>query len=164
MGSLREQALKRNQRLKEVVKVDRRLLEACEELRYTVEHPSESADIIMAKGVYRKKDEDAIMTAKVDGVVIGYKVKKSSILEISPYFDRYCYIRTPDHRLSDLSDKQLAVIKYTVLEAFFEPQQGSVDTEVIGDGAILMKQRFMVALPYKFQDATIQVPGNYRSH
>jgi hypothetical protein len=162
LGSVREQAFKRNQRIKEVVKLDRRLLEACEELRYTVEHSGKDADIILAGGIFRNKDPERIMTVKVDGVEIGYKVKQCSVLEINPYYDRYCYIKTPDHRLSDLTDKQLAVIKFTVLEAFFEPQQGGIDTEVIGDGAILMKQRFMVAFTYKFQDATIQVPGNYR--
>lgn len=162
MGSLtREQRIERNKRLKEVIKPDKRLLEACNELRYTVEHPNENSEILIAKGVYRKKDPEAIMTVKVDGVVVGYKVKPSSPLEINPYFDRYCYIRTPEHRLSDLSDKQLAVIKFTVLEAFFEPQQGNIHTEIIGDGAILLTQRFMVVFPVKFQDATIQVPREY---
>ncbi|MEN6423305.1 MAG: hypothetical protein ABFD76_15300 [Smithella sp.] len=162
MGSLkREKLLAKNKRMKEVVKLDRRLLDACEELRYTVEHPDKEADIIMSGGVFRTKDTERIMTVKVDGVEIGYKVKPSSSLEINPYFDRYCYIRTPEHRLSDLTDKQLAVIKFTVLEAFFEPQQGGINTEVIGDGAILLKQRFMVVFAHKFQDATIQVPGNY---
>ena len=157
----RDERLKRNLRLKEVVKPDKRLLEACEELRYTVEHPNKEADIILAGGIFRTKDPERIMTVKVDGVVVGYKVKPSSALEINPYFDRYCYIKTPGHRLQDLSDKQLAIIKFTVLEAFFEPQQGDIHTEVIGQGAILMKQRFMVVFARKFQDATIQVPVSY---
>lgn len=162
MGRLtREQRLERNKKLKEVIKPDKRLLEACEELRYVVEHPNENSEILMANGLYRKKDEEAIQTIKVDGVVVGYKVKPSSILEMNPYYDRYCYIRTPEHRLRDLSDKQLAVIKHTVLEAFFEPQQGEIHTEVIGEGAILLKQRFMVVFQRKFQDSTIQVPKEY---
>jgi hypothetical protein len=157
----REQHLKRNQRLKEIIKPDARLLEACNDLRYTVEHPNENSDILMAHGVYRKKDEEAIQAVKIDGVVIGYKVKPCSALEINPYFDRYAYVRMPDHRLTDLSDSQLAAIKLALLEAFFEPQQGEVHVEVIGMGALLMWQRFMVTFPVKLQDATIQVPGSF---
>ncbi|HUN56231.1 MAG TPA: hypothetical protein VMU29_13855 [Smithella sp.] len=159
MGKLtREQKLERNKRLKEVIRPDSRLLEACNELRHMVENPSESADIIIAKGIYRKKDAEAIMSIECDGVVIGYKIKECSPLEINPYYDRYVYVRTPDYRLKDLSEKELAVIKFTVLEAFFEEQQGEIHVEVIGEGALLMWQRFMVVFPYKFQNATVQVP------
>lgn len=162
MGNLnREERLDRNKRLKEIIKPDARLLEACNELRYTVEHPNEDSEILMAQGLYRKKDPEAVMTVRVDGVVIGYKVKPCSILEGNPYFDRYCFIRVPDHRLTDLSDKQLAAIKFAVLEAFFEPQQGEVHAEVIGNGALMLWQRFMVVFPVKFQDATIQVPKEF---
>jgi hypothetical protein len=158
MGKLDREKLKRT---KEVVKLDGRLLEACTELRHTVEHPNESADIIIAKGIYRRKDPEAIMTIDCDGVVVGYKIKECSPLEINPYYDRYVYVRTPDYRLKDLSDKELAVIKFTVLEAFFEQQQGEIHVEVIGEGALLMWQRFMVAFAYKYQNATVQVPNKY---
>ena len=160
-GVKREQQLERNKRLKEILTPDKRLLEACNKLRNAVEHPNADSEIIMAQGVYRQKDPEAIMIVKVDGVVIGYKVKACSPLEINPYFDRYAYVRVPDHRLTDLSDKQLASIKVALLEAFFEPQQGEVKTEVIGNGAILLTQRFMVIFPVKFQDATIQVPQGF---
>ena len=159
MGRL--ERLAKNQKLKEVIKLDKRLLEACNDLRHQVEHPNEDSEILLQQGIYQRKNPEAIQTIRVDGVVVGYKVKESSALEINPYFDRYCYIRTPEHRLSDLTDKEMAVIKYTVLEAFFEPQQGGINTEIIGDGAIMMWQRFMVAFAYKFQDATIQVPRSF---
>lgn len=159
----REQRLKRNRKLKQVITLDGRLKEACDELRYFVEHPNKDKDIIIGQGIYRKKDPDAIMTITCDGVVVGYKVKPSSPLEINPYFDRYCYIRFPNHRLSDLSDKELATVKFTVLESFFEPQQGEIHQEIIGQGALLMWQRFMVVFPVKFQNATVQVPGSYKS-
>jgi hypothetical protein len=164
MGKLtREQRLERNKKLKEVIKPDGRLLEACTELRHTVEHPNQSADIMIAKGIYRKKDPDAIMTIECDGVVVGYKVKECSPIAINPYYDRYVYIRTPNYRLKDLSDKELAVIKFTVLEAFFEQQQGEIHVEVIGEGALLLWQRFMVAFAYKYQNATSFVPKEYVS-
>jgi len=149
MGKLDRDKMKRT---KEVVKLDGRLLEKCWELRHTVEHPNENADIIISKGIYRKKDPDAIMTIECDGVVVGYKIKECSPLEINPYYDRYVYVRTPNYRLKDLSDKQLAVIKFTVLDAFFEQQQGEIHIEVIGEGALLLWQRFMVAFPYKYQN------------
>jgi hypothetical protein len=162
MGSLtREQRLKRNNRLKEIIKPDKRLLEACEALRYTVEHPNADSEIMMAQGVYRKKDPGALMTAYVDGVVIGYKVKPCSPLAINPYFDRYAYVRVPEHRLTDLTDREMAAIKMAMLEAFFDTQQGEIKVEVIGDGALLMWQRFMVTFPVKFQQATIQVPQGF---
>ncbi len=47
MGKLNREKIKK---AKEVIKLDGRLLESCTELRHTVEHPNESADIIIAKG------------------------------------------------------------------------------------------------------------------
>ena len=110
----------------QIMKPDGRLLEACEDLRYAVEHPGERSDIIMQQGLYKQLDPEAIMTVKVDGVEVGYTVKPSSALEMSPYFDRYCYFKVPGHRLSDLSKKELAAIKTALLEAFFEVQQGEI--------------------------------------
>ena len=103
MGELNREKMRRT---KEVVKLDGRLLEVCNELRHAVEHPNQSADIIIAKGIYRKKDPDAIMTIECDGVVVGYKIKECSPLEINPYYDRYVYIRVPDYRLKDLSERE----------------------------------------------------------
>lgn len=163
MGLNREQQLKRNEQLKQVIEPDCRLLEACEALRYDVEHQGKDFDIMIGQGIYRKKNPDAIMTVQVDGVVIGYKIKECSPLVINPYFDRYCFVRFPNHRLQDLSDKELATVKFTCLEAFFEPQQGEVHHEVIGQGAILMWQRFQVAFAHKFQDATTFVPGSFNA-
>ncbi len=136
----------------QILKPDKRLLEACEQLRYAVEHPNEGSDIILQQGVYKQKDPEAIMTVKVDGVEVGYKVKECSKLEMSPYFDRYAYIKVPGHKLTDLSKREMAQIKTAVLEAFFEVQQGEVHVEVIGWDAILLWQRFMVAFPVKVRD------------
>ena len=162
-GMNREQRLERNKRLKEIIKPDKRLLEACESLRYAVEHPDVDSEIMLAKGVYKYRNPEAIMTTIVDGVVIGYKVKPCSPLAMNPYFDRYAYVRVPEHRLTDLSDKEMAAIKLAMLEAFFDTQQGEIKVEVIGDGALLMWQRFMVVFPVKFQQATIQVPQGYNA-
>ena len=151
-GMTRDQRVERNKRLKQVIRPEGRLFEACTELRHTVEHPNESADIIMAQGLYRKKDPEAIMTIECDGVVVGYKVKECSPLEINPYYDRFVYVRVPDYRLMDLSAEQLAAIKFTILDAFFEQQQGEIHVEVIGEGALLLWQRFMVAIPVQVSE------------
>jgi len=154
----REQYLAKNKRRKEIITLDFRLLEACHELRHAVEHPNREADIIMAGGLYRHKDPERIIAVEVNGVVIGYKVTPCSPLEINPYFDRYVYVRVPDYRLRDLSQNELAAIKFAVLETFFEQQQGEIKVEIIGEGAVLLWQRFMVIFPYKYQNATVQVP------
>jgi len=153
----RAKRLEKNKKLKQIIKPDRRLFEACEALRYAVEHPNEDSDIIMQQGVYRQKDPEAIMTVKVDGVEVGYKVKPSSALEMNPYFDRYAFFKVPGHRLSDLSDQEMASIKTALLEAFFEVQQGEINTEVIGWDAMLMWQRFQVAFPVKVGHSTVFV-------
>ena len=153
----RAKRLEKNKKLKQIIKPDRRLFEACEALRYAVEHPNEDSDIIMQQGVYRQKDPEAIMTVKVDGVEVGYKVKPSSALEMNPYFDRYAFFKVPGHRLSDLSDQEMASIKTALLEAFFEVQQGEINTEVIGSDAMMMWQRFQVAFPVKVGHSTVFV-------
>ena len=158
MSMNREQFLAKNKRRKEVITLDFRLLEACHDLRYRVEHPDREADIIMAGGLYRHKDPERIWGVKVDGVEIGYKVAPCSPLEINPYFDRYVYIRTPGYRMRDLSEMELAALKFAVLETFFQQQQGEIKVEIIGEGALLLWQRFMVIFPYKYQNATVQVP------
>ncbi len=147
------------ERHSKIILPDRRLLEACNALRYAVEHPNEESEIILQQGIYKHKDPEAIMVIKVDGVEIGYKVKPCSSLEISPYFDRYCYIKVPGHRLTDLSKREMSAVKTAVLTAFFEHQQGEVHVEVIGYDAILMWQRFMVAFPIKVADNFTVVPG-----
>ncbi len=154
----REERLERNKRLKQILKPDRRLFEACEQLRYAVEHPNESSDIILQQGIYKQKDPEAIMTVKVDGVTVGYKVKPSSALELSPYFDRYAFFKVEGHRLSDLTDAEMAAIKTALYEAFFEVQQGEIKEEVIGWDAMLIRQRFQVAFPVKVGSSTSFVP------
>jgi len=152
--------LKPNQ---QILKPDKRLLEACEQLRYAVEHPNERSDVIMQQGIYRQKDPEAIMTVKVDGVEVGYKVKPSSDLEMSPYFDRYVYFKVPGHRLSDLTKKELAAIKTALLEAFFEVQQGEIRVEVIGWDAMLFRQRFMVAFPVERSPGLRSIAGGFNA-
>lgn len=163
MGSVkREKRLKRNNKLKEVVKADGRLLEACMELRYEVEHPDKDADIVVAGGFFRRKDPEEIKAIEVDGLVVGYKIEPCSPLEMNVYFDRYVYVRAPGYRLSDFSLREIAIMKYSLYEAFFQPQQSQIHMEVIGQGAFLLWQRFMVVFAYKYQNATIQVPKEYK--
>ena len=155
MGSVRRK-LKPNQK---ILKPDKRLLAACEALRYAVEHPNERSEIILQQEIYKQTDPEAIMTIKVDGVEVGYKVKKSSPFEMSPYFDRYVYFRVVGHKLSDLGKEELSAIKTALLDGFFEVQQGSIKVEVIGWDAMLMRQRFMVAFAYEKNPNVISLVG-----
>jgi hypothetical protein len=159
MGGVRRE-LKPNQR---IIRPDKRLFEACEQLRYVVEHPNERSEIIMEQGIYKHKDPEAIMRVTVDGVTVGYKVKASSPLEISPYFDRYVYFKVPGHRLSDLTKAELSAIKTALLEAFFEVQQGQVQVEVIGWDAMLLRQRFMVAFPVERNPGLVSIAGGFNA-
>lgn len=149
-------SLKQNQ---QIMKPDGSILEACEDLRRAVEHPNERSDIIMQQGIYKQKDPEAIMTVKVDGVEVGYSVRQSSIVEMSPYFDRYVYFKVPDHKLSDLTKAELSAVKTALLEAFFEPQQGKIIVEVIGWDAMLLRQRFMVAFPIERNPGLVSIAG-----
>ena len=161
MGSVkRADQLRPNQR---ILTPDKRLLEACEDLRRTVEHPNERSEIIEQQGIYRQKDPEAIMTVKVDGVEVGYKVKPSSALEMSPYFDRYCYFKVPGHRLTDLTKAEMSAIKTALLEAFFEVQQGRIQMEVIGWDAMLLRQRFMVVFPVERNPNVISLVGGFNA-
>jgi len=150
--------LKPNQ---QIIRPDKRLLEACEALRHCVEHPNERSDIILQQGIYKQKDPEAIMTVKVDGVEVGYTVKPCSVLEMSPYFDRYVYFKVPGQKLSDLSKQELAAIKTAILEAFFEVQQGEIKVEVIGWDAMLLRQRFMVAFPVERSPGLVSIAGGF---
>ena len=155
MGSMRE--LKPNQ---QILKPDKRLLESCEALRYAVEHPNERSEIIMNQGIYKQKDPEAIMTVKVDGVEVGYKVKEASPLEMNPYFDRYVYVKVPGHRIGDLSKAETRAIMTAILETFFEPQQGKInEIEGLSFDSLGYWQRFAVAFPVRVSQSTIQVPG-----
>jgi hypothetical protein len=146
-----------------IMKPDGRLLEACEDLRRAVEHPNDRSDIILQQGIYKQNDPEAIMVIKVDGVEVGYKVKESSPLEMNPYFDRYCYFKVPGHRLSDLTKKELSAIKTALLEAFFEPQQGKIQVEVIGWDAMLLRQRFMVCFPVNTNPGLVSIAGGFNA-
>jgi hypothetical protein len=118
---------------KTILKPDIRLLDACIKLRHHVEHQGKDAS-------------DQIFTVKVDGVVIGYKVVESSPLIIDPYFTRYCLIKTPGYKQTELKARELAAIKTAVLEAFFEPQQGPISVKVINEETIEFSQVFMIAM------------------
>lgn len=144
-----------------ILNPDKRLLEACEQLRHAVEHPNEQSDIILQQGVYRQKDPEAIMTVKVDGVEVGYKVKPCSRIEMDPYFDRYAYLKVPGHRLVDLSSEEFKAIKAALFEAFFEPQQGKINVELIGWDALLMWQRFQVAFPIERNKNLVSIAGGF---
>jgi len=150
--------LKPNQ---QIIRPDKRLLEACEALRYAIEHPNERSEIIMQQGIYKQKDPEAIMTVTVDGVVVGYKVKSSSPIELCPYFDRYVFFKVPGHKLSDLSKQELSAIKTAILDAFFEVQQGEIKTEVIGWDAMMLRQRFAVAFPVERSPNLVSLTGGF---
>ena len=151
MGSVTRKIIKtirpmeRNDRRKLVMPEDKKLFNACVELRYKVEHPNEDSDIIMQGGVYKVKDPEAMLVINVDGVQVGYKVKPSSPLELNHYFDRYVYLKIPGYRLYDLTTKQLVSIKAALYHAFLEPQQSKIHVQIIGDDALVLVQRFMVA-------------------
>jgi hypothetical protein len=137
--------MERNDRRKMIIPTDRDLAEKCIALRHRLEHPNEASDIILQGGVYRQKDPEAILTIRVDGVEIGYKVKPCSPLEINHYFDRYVYLKIPNYKLWELTNKQLASIKTALYSAFFEPQMSKIHVKIIAPDAMLMIQRFMVA-------------------
>jgi hypothetical protein len=159
MGGV-DRHLKRNQ---QIMKPDGRLLEACEDLRRAVEHPNDRSDIILQQGIYKQKDPEAIMTVKVDGVEVGYKVKQSSALEMSPYFDRYVYWKVPGHRLKDLTKSELKAVMTALLDTFFEPQQGRITDEIIADDAMLIRQRFMVAFPVERNPNVVSLVGGFNA-
>ena len=159
-GVRRADQLRSNQ---QIMKPDGRLLEACEDLRRTVEHPNERSEIIEQQGIYRQKDPEAIMTVKVDGVEVGYKVKPSSALEMSPYFDRYCYFKVPGHRLKDLTKPELKAVMTALLDTFFEPQQGQITNEIIAQDAMLLRQRFMVAFPVERSPGLVSIAGGFQA-
>ena len=161
MGSVkRADQLRPNQR---ILTPDKRLLEACEDLRRTVEHPNERSDIIMQQGLYKQLDPEAIMTVKVDGVEVGYKVKKSNALEMSPYFDRYVYMKVPGHRLKDLTKPELKAVMTALLDTFFEPQQGQILQEIIAQDAMLIRQRFMVCFPVERNLNIVSLVGGFQA-
>jgi len=153
--------LKPNQ---QILKPDKRLLEACEQLRHTVEHPNERSDVIMQQGIYKQKDPEEIMTVKVDGVEVGYKVKPSSDLEMSPYFDRCAYIKMNRYHLDELvGSKEMKDILQAVFDAFFEPQQGQIDINQIADDCLMIRQRFMVAFPVERSPGLRSIVGGFNA-
>ena len=161
MGSVkRADQLRPNQR---ILTPDKRLLEACEQLRHAVEHPNERSEIIEQQGIYRQKDPEAIMTVKVDGVEVGYKVRESSPLEINPYFKRYVYVKVPGHRIGDLTRVEVRAIMTAIMEAFFEPQQGEIQVEIIGWDAMLLRQRFMVVFPVERNPNVVSLVGGFNA-
>ena len=151
--------MQRNDHRRMVMPTDRNLREKCDDLRHAVEHPNESGDIILQQGIYKRKDPEAILTIKVDGVEVGYKVKPSSPIEINPYFDRYVYLKIPGYRMSDLSVKQLVSIKTALYDAFLEPQGAPIKVGIIGEDAMLMVQRFMVCFPVQMAPGLVSKIG-----
>jgi hypothetical protein len=137
--------MERNDRRKMTLPTDAKLKEACIALRHRVEHPNEVSDILLQNGIYRQKDPEAILTIRLDGVEVGYKVKPSSALELNQYFDRWVYLKIPGYRLYDLTNRQLASIKTAIYDAFFEPQMSKIHVKIIDAEAMVMIQRFMVA-------------------
>jgi hypothetical protein len=137
--------MERDDRRRKVLPTDKELCEACVQLRHRVEHPNEVSDIQLQNGVYRQKDPEAILTIRVNGVEVGYRVKPCSALEVNQYFDRWVYLRIPGYRLYDLTNKQLASIKTALYGAFFEPQMSKIHVQILTSESMVMVQRFMVA-------------------
>jgi hypothetical protein len=151
--------MERDDRRRKLIPTDRNLMEKCVQLRHRVEHPNEVSDIILQNGVYRQKDPEAILTIRVDGVEVGYKVKECSKLEMNPYFDRYVYLKVLDYKLWELTNKQLASIKTALYNAFLEPQQGKIHVKIISDDAMVMVQRFQVAFWYQKSPDLVSIAG-----
>ena len=155
MGSIvKLRAMEKNDRRKMALPTDAKLKEACMNLRHRVEHPNEVSDILLQNGIYRQKDPEAILTIRVDGVEVGYKVKPSSALELNQYFDRWVYLKIPGYRPEHLTNKQLAAIVVTLMDVFMEPQMQKIQQgpssampkeRKIADDTWLFTQRFMVA-------------------
>jgi hypothetical protein len=159
MGMTRN--LKPNQ---QIMKPDGRLLEACEDLRRAVEHPNERSEIIMQQGIYKQKDPEAIMTVKVDGVEVGYKIKESSPLEMNPYFKRYVYVKVPGHRIGDLTKAEVRAIMTAIMETFFEPQQGPIEEiKGLSSDSLGWWQQFAVAFPVQRNPNVLSLVGGFQA-
>lgn len=133
----------------------------CEELRWIVEHPNQDGKIMLKTGVTVDRDPKTIMTTKVDGIEIGYRVVPSSPLEINPYFERDIFLKVPGYKISELSKEERTSFLTTLFDVFVDQQQGMPEIDLIADDCIKISQRFQVAFYRKFQHATIQVPRRY---
>ena len=154
----REELLKKNKRMKEVIRLDSRLYDACDALRQKVEDALSGPELMVVGSIFHKKDEKAVETVHVDGVEIGYRIMKSSPLEVNPYFDQEVFLKTPGYKLDELSEREMAAIQFTIATVFFRVQQQIPEPDISPNHETMRwRQRFEVALPYKFQDATIQV-------
>jgi hypothetical protein len=151
--------MERNDRRKRLLPTSAELKIKCAELRRIVEHPNQDGKIMLKTGVTVERDPKVIMTTKVDGIEIGYRVIPSSPLELNAYFDREIFIRIPGYKFSDLQEDEREKLMSTVFECFIEAQQGKPHIEPIKEDCVLIRQRFMVAFFHKFQQSTIQVPG-----
>lgn len=136
------------------------LNQALEALREFVEHPNRRSDIIMQRGIYQHKDQTAIQTVAIDGVVFGYQVKENSPLELNPYFDRYAYCKVAGHSLAELRASGEFKRFYTaMLDAFFEPQQGEIKFRQLSNDCFRLGQRFMVAFPVNTNPDLVSIAG-----
>jgi len=157
MGTIKPMG--RNDRRKMILPTSAELKTKCAELRRVVEHPNQEGKILLKTGVTVDRDPKVVMTTKVDGIEIGYRVLPSSPLELNAYFDREIFVKIPGYKFSDLSEEERAKLMSTVFECFIEAQQGKPHIEPIKEDCVLIRQRFMVAFFHKFQSAFSQVPG-----
>jgi hypothetical protein len=156
MGALRP--MERKDRRKMILPIEKKLKKACEDLRYIVEHPNREGLILTQTGVTVERDPKIVMTTKVDGVEVGYRVVPSSPLELNAYFDRDIFVKIPGYKFSDLSEEEREKFLSTIFECFIEAQQSHPVIIPIAEDCVKISQRFMVAFFHKFQHATIQVP------
>jgi hypothetical protein len=150
--------MQRDDYRKKVIPTTKVLKKACEELRFVVEHPNKEGKILLRTGVTVDRDPKLVMTTKIDGIEVGYRVVPSSPLEINHFFDRDVFLKIPGYKISELNQHERTSFLTTLFEVFLEPQQGLPDITPIADDAVKISQRFQVAFPVRIGHATIQVP------
>lgn len=131
---------------KAVVFTDKTIREACQDIRYKVEHPNEDSDIIMQQGVYKQKDPRRALTAKLDGVVIGYQVIDPCPLEINPVMIRNVFVKFPGYTIKEIPDHQLKPIMFAIFEEMFDQQQGEIKVSQTDRDTIKLTQTFMISM------------------
>jgi hypothetical protein len=154
--------LKKKIKGKEIIHSDKDLRKACEELRYYVEHPNESSEIMLNKGIYKLKDPEAIQTIKCDGVEIGYKVAPLSPLAIGTMV-RKIFIKIPGYKIEEVPKKDRDAIMGAVFDAFIDEQQDVPEIKSTADDAMLITQTFMLVVLTERQPNLVSIAGGFNA-
>jgi hypothetical protein len=150
--------MERDDRRKQILPTAENLAQKCKDLRYIVEHPNREAYIMSQTGVTVERDPKLVMTAKIDGVEVGYRVVPSSPLEINPYFQRDVFVKFPGYRLDEVGEIDRLKIANTVCDEFLDVQQGNIINNTTRE-CIALSQQFQVAFPVRVSQSQIQVPA-----